>query len=114
VLPREDVSANAALAASEFGATAILVGRLLRYREREGGPAGTLRPASVAYEVAVHTAPGGELLYSARFDQTQQALSANPLLARKYPGGGTRWLTAAELTRWGADEMAATFPEAMR
>ena len=42
------------------------------------------------------------------------AISANPLLARKYPGGGTRWLSAAELTRWGADEIVRTLPEVLR
>lgn len=113
VLPRQDAVANAAVAARDFGATAIVVGRLLRYREREGGPAGTLRPASVHFEVNVYSAPGGEPLYTGRFDQTQQALSANPLLARRYPGGGTRWLTAAELTRWGADAFVASLGETM-
>lgn len=114
VLPRVDVAPNAVLAASDFGATAVLLGKVTRYREREGGAAGALRPASVAFEVSLYSAPGGELLYSGRFDQTQQSLSANPLLAHKYPGGGTRWLTAAELTRWGADEVVATLLEVMQ
>lgn len=114
VLPRADVLPNAELAASDFGASAVLLGKVTRYREREGGAAGALRPASVAFEVSLYTAPGGELVYTGRFDQTQQSLSANPLLARKYPGGGTRWLTAAELTRWGADEVVATLLEVMQ
>lgn len=114
VIPRQDVAANARRAASDFGATAVVIGKVMRYREREGSAAGALRPASVHYEVAIYGAPGGALLYTGRFDQTQQALSANPLLARKYPGGGTRWLTAAEMARWGADEIVATLPVVLK
>ncbi|MGH0031552.1 MAG: hypothetical protein ACQGVC_17300 [Myxococcota bacterium] len=114
VLPRQDVKANAEVAATEFGATAIVTGKLMRYREREGGPAGALRPASVHFEVAIYTAPAAELVYTGRFDQTQQALSENPLMARLYPGRGSRWLSAAELARWGADNVVATLPEVLR
>ncbi len=56
--------------------------------------------------VALYAAPSGEKLWTARFDETQESLMANPLKARRYPGGGTRWLSAAEFARWGADEMA--------
>ena len=114
VLPRQDAAAAARLAADRFGATAVLMGRLLRYREREGGAAGAVAPASVAFEVELHAAPDAARVFSARFDQTQPAFSADPLLARQYPGGGSRWLSAAELARFGAEQVVASLPETLR
>jgi hypothetical protein len=64
----------------------------------------------VAFEVTLFAAPSGQKLWSARFDETQRALSENVLNARRYPGGGTRWLTAAELARWGAQAAAGAMP----
>ena len=104
--PRRDPQAAAEVAAAEFGATGVLLGTVSRYRERTGEALSALRPASVAFEVTLYAAPGGEKLWGARFDQTQQSLMANPLKAGRYPGGGTRWLSAGEFARWGADQMA--------
>lgn len=115
--PRLDPRAAGEIAASKFGATAVLLGTVSRYRERVGESLGASGAASVAFEVSLHAAPGGQRLWTARFDETQQALSENVLNARRYPGGGTRWLTAAELARWGAGTMAerlATSPVSAR
>jgi hypothetical protein len=111
VMPRQDPAAVASLVADRFGATAVLLGRLHRYREREGGAAGAASPASVAFDVDLHAAPDAAHMFSARFDQTQPAFSADPLTARQYPGGGTRWLTAAELARFGAERVVDTLLE---
>ena len=105
-VPRLDPRAAGALVASEFGATAVLLGKVYRYREREGQALGALRPASVGYEVTLFEAPGGRRMWTARFDETQQPLTADVFNAQRYPGGGRRWLTAAELARWGADGAA--------
>jgi hypothetical protein len=114
VLPRGDAVAVARLVAERFGATGVLLGKLHRYREREGGAAGATRPASVAFEVELHAAPDAKRVFGARFDQTQPAFSADPLTARQYPGGGTRWLSAAELARFGAEQVVAALPETLR
>ena len=98
--------AAATLAAREFGATGVLLGQVFRYRERRGEALGSSQPASVAYELTLYAAPQGRRLWSSRFDETQQALGANMLNLPRYPGRGTRWLTAAELARWGADAAA--------
>ncbi len=113
VLPRTDVASTAQLAARDFGATAVLLGEVVRYREREGGAIGARRPASVWFEVTLYTAPDGQRIFSARFKQTQPSLSANPLVVSEYPGSGTRWLSAAELARWGADRTVALLPEGL-
>jgi hypothetical protein len=105
-VPHGDKAAFAQTAAREFGATSVLLGTVYRYRERRGGELGATRPASVGIELALYEAPGGRPLWTGRFDHTQQALSENALVARHYPGAGSRWLSAAELARWGLDESA--------
>jgi len=105
-VPRDDRIALATAAAREFGATAVLSGTVHRYRERLGGELGSTRPASVGVELALDIAPGSRSLWTGRFDHTQQALSENALVASRYPGKGSRWLTAAELARWGLDNAA--------
>jgi hypothetical protein len=84
----------------------VLLGKVYRYREREGQALGASRAASVGYEVTLFEAPGGRRLWTSRFDETQQPLTENVFNAQRYPGGGRRWLTAAELARWGADGAA--------
>jgi hypothetical protein len=105
-IPRLDQREAGALAAREFGATAVLLGKVYRYREREGQALGAQRPASVGYELTLFEAPEGRRLWTSRFDETQQPLTADIFNAQRYPGGGRRWLTAAELARWGAEGAA--------
>jgi hypothetical protein len=100
----------AQVAGREFGAQAVLHGTVYRMRERTGEALAAAQPASVWFEVILVAAPGGARLWSAVFNETQQALSENVLNARRYPGGGTRWLRAEELARWGAQEVARGMP----
>jgi len=114
VISLTDASAVAALAAQKFGATAVVLGEVTRYREREGGASGAFSPASVGFVLTLYSAPEALRVWSARFDETQQSLSANVARARKYPGRGTRWLTAAELARWGIENAIAAVPPSVR
>ena len=98
------------MVAEKFGADALLAGQLTRWVEREGTAAGATRGASVGFEIVLFDAPGGQRLWSGSFDQTQLPLSENLLQARRLPGGGTRWLTAEELARWGAEQTARQVP----
>lgn len=100
----------AAIVAKEFGATALLVGRVNRYREREGQTYGAQKGASVAFEVSIFGAPQADKVWTSSFDETQRALGENIWNARRYPGGGTRWLTASELAQWGVDSAVGTLP----
>lgn len=100
----------ARLVAERFGADALLMGAVHRFRDRRGAAAGALAPASVGFEVTLFAAPGGERLWRGLFDETQAALFENVLNAARYPGGGSRWLTAEELSRWGAEEVASALP----
>ncbi len=102
---RESALAQLPAAAREagraFGATSILRGQLTRFRERRSP-----RPASVAFELSLHATSDGRRLWAGVFDETQVDLSADPARARRYPGGGLRWLSATDLARWGAGAAA--------
>jgi len=97
-------------AASDFGANAVLTGTVVRWRDRQGERLGASAPASVGFEVTLLRVPDGAKLWTAVFDETQQPLTENLFNAFRYPGGGSRWLTAEELSGWGADEVATALP----
>ena len=109
-VPRRDPRAAAEVAGREFGATSVVTGEVIRWREREGEAYGADEPASVGFEYSLR-ALTGRTLYHTRFDHTQRTLTGDPLTARKYPGGGMRFLTAAELARWGANAAAESLAE---
>lgn len=96
----------------EFGCNVVALGRVDRFRERSGEALGSHQPASTAFDLYLFGAPGGEALWKNRFDETQKALSENVLRASRYPGGGTRWLRAEELARFGMNELLADAPVA--
>jgi hypothetical protein len=91
------------------GADAVVIGDVTRWEEREGEAYGAMKAAAVGFRVTLQGADG-RTLWSAEFDERQQPLGDNVLRAGKYPGGGSRWLTAEELARWGAKETVAALP----
>jgi hypothetical protein len=98
------------MARDRFGADVVVMGTVHRWRERGGQAMGTLMPASVGFEVKTYTVADGKLFRGLIFDHTQVALGENALTAAQYPGGGTRWLTAEELARWGVSQIVQTLP----
>ncbi|MEN8182186.1 MAG: hypothetical protein ABFS46_06580 [Myxococcota bacterium] len=100
----------ARLVAERLGADALVTGSVSRFQERSGQAGGSVRPASVGFEVTLFGAPDGEPLWRALFDETQMPWSENVLRTSRYPGRGTRWLSAEELARWGAGELALAIP----
>lgn len=100
----------AAAVARQFGADALLVGEITRWVERGGEALGSQQPASVGIRVTLHGAPAGERLWQGEFDRTQQALLENVLLTPRYPGAGTRWLTADEFAHFAAHELSDAVP----
>lgn len=100
----------AAAVTRQFGADALLVAEITRWVEREGEAMGSQHAASVGIRVTLHGAPAGERLWQGEFDRTQQGMLENVLLTPRYPGGGTRWLTADEFAHFAAHELSDAVP----
>lgn len=98
------------LAALQFGADGVLMGEVTRFRERTGQSLASASPASVGFYVTLLDAPAARRLWRGAFEETQQPINENVFNMGRYPGGGTRWLTAEELAKWGASETSKTMP----
>lgn len=110
VTPRQAPELSAMLVAREFGADAVLLGEVGRYREREGSALGSMQPASVDFQVTLYAAPSGTKIWTGRFNHTQASLTANLFDSARLPGHGSRFLTVSELARFGAEQLIAELP----
>jgi hypothetical protein len=82
-------------------ADALMVGRIQRYRERIGDEWGAKSPASVAFVLDLIDVRRGDVIWSARFDETQKPLSENIFALGDVKRRGLRWLSAEQLTNEG-------------
>src|SRR5262245_39582375 len=89
---------------------AVLTGVITRYDDRQGSALAVDHPASVAYEAYLISARDGEILWRARFDETQKPLFDNLLLAGRFFQGGGVWQTNDTLARIGLERVIKTFP----
>ncbi len=72
-------------------ADAVMVGRVQRFRERIGDDWGIKSPASVAFVLDLIDVRRGDVIWSARFDETQKALSENIFGLGDIRQRGIRW-----------------------
>jgi hypothetical protein len=89
----------------DFGVDAIVTGTVRRYSEREGSASGVTRPAAVWFELELRSV-SGELLWSGVYEERQEALSDNFLTLGMAWKRGFRWVTAEDLAKYGARELA--------
>jgi hypothetical protein len=82
-------------------ADAVIAGRIQRYRERIGDEWGAKSPASVAFVLELVDARRGDVIWTARFDETQKSLSENIFAIADIGQRGIRWLTADQLAEEG-------------
>ncbi|MDX1775976.1 MAG: hypothetical protein R3297_05295 [Desulfobulbales bacterium] len=87
-------------AGQQLNYDAVLVTEVERYQTRTGSAYAVDSPASVALSFKLLAIARNQIIWSADFDQTQQALFDNILRSRS-TGSGFRWLTAAELAKAG-------------
>ena len=87
------------------GATAVLCGTVTRYHQREGSAYGVTRPASVAFDLQLVSAESGAVLWTGRFDETQQPLASNLLNWWQFWEAGPRWMTIEELAHLGVEQL---------
>ena len=88
-------------------ADAVITGRILRFRERIGNELGVKSPASVAFVLDLVDVRRGDILWSARFDETQKPLSENIFAIGDISQRGVRWLTAEQLVHEGLKKAVA-------
>ncbi|MGH7797706.1 MAG: hypothetical protein ACREQ2_22835 [Candidatus Binatia bacterium] len=82
-------------------ADAVITGRMQRFRERVGDEWGAKSPASVAFVLELVDMRRGDVIWSARFDETQKSLSENIFAIGDIRQRGVRWLSAEQLTQEG-------------
>ena len=82
-------------------ADAVITGRVQRYRERVGDQWGAKSPAAVTFTLDLIDVRRGDVIWSARFDETQKSLSENIFALGDISERGVRWLSADELAQEG-------------
>ncbi len=82
-------------------ADAVITGRVQRYRERIGDQWGAKSPAAVTFTLELIDVRRGDVIWSARFDETQKSLSENIFALGDIGARGVRWLSADELIQEG-------------
>jgi len=93
-----------------LGANLMILGTVWRYRDRTGSSAGSMHPASVAFDVYLVDVKSGETLWAANFDETQRPLSENILDYQTFFSRGSKWLSANELASFGVKEVIKQLP----
>ncbi len=89
----------------------IFIGVLFRFEERIGSNIGVEKPASVGFDVHLIRLRDEKMVWIGKFDETQRPLSENLLKMGAFVRRKASWLTAAELSSVGMDEMLKRFPE---
>jgi hypothetical protein len=72
-----------------------------RYRERVGDEWGAKSPASVAFILDLVDVRRGDIIWTARFDETQKSLSESIFSLGDISQRGVRWLSADQLAQDG-------------
>ena len=94
----------------KLGVDAVVIGEVLRIRERQGENYSVLEPASVSFKMKMIRVVDGVALYKGLFDETQKPLSEEPERLFRWSKIRFRWQTAEELSRAGMQEAARSFP----
>jgi hypothetical protein len=82
-------------------ADAVIIGRMQRFRERVGAEWGIKSPASVAFVLDLVDVKRGDIVWSARFDETQKSPAENIFVLGDIGQRGVKWLSAEQLTESG-------------
>jgi TolB-like protein len=94
-------------------ADAVIIGRVQRYRERVGEEWGAKSPASVAFVLDLVDVRRGDIVWSARFDETQKSLSENIFALGDITQRGVRWLSAEQLMAEGVKKAVSQLHQAL-
>jgi hypothetical protein len=85
-------------------ADAVILGRVLRFRERVGEDLGVSSPASVALALQLLDVKRGDIVWTAEYQETQKPLSENLFGIGDFTRRGAKWLKAEELAKDGVQK----------
>jgi len=88
----------------------VFLGFLYRFDERVGSSLGVEKPASVGYDLHLFRVKDGKMVWSVRFDETQQSLTDDLLKIGAFLRRKAVWLKAEELASVGMDEILNHLP----
>lgn len=87
----------ARMVGARIGCNAVLEAVVSRFAEREGGKYSVEKPAAVTFDFRLFAVDSGAVLWSATFDEAQEALSENLYQLKKAKSRGFSWVTAEGL-----------------
>ncbi len=96
--------------AQELNCKSLLVSKVLKYKQRNGGEYSVDSPASVALEMQIFDVDRNSILWSSTFNETQQTLLSNIFSFTKAQSRGFKWISVEELTRQGINERLTECP----
>lgn len=105
IAPAVDARILAEIAERELGASGIVLGEVLRFRDSLEVTSASRVPSSVAFQLALYDAPAGEKVWAVRFDETQE-IEEPDLVSDPDANPPEPWLTAEEIARMGAFAVA--------
>jgi len=95
-----------------FGADAVLIGQVYRWRDRIGADFGVESPASVAFDLSLVRPSDGAILWRGNYDKTQRSLFEDFFDYKTYIKSKGLWLTAKKLAQFGLDKLLGDMPGA--
>ena len=109
-MSREKPRALAKMLGEKLGVKQIMLGTVWRFKERAGGGAGSIDPASVAFTLYIMDVPTAQTVWKGTFDETQRSLSEDVLKAPTFFKRGAKWLSAGEMARFGVEQLLKKSP----
>jgi hypothetical protein len=94
----------------QLGLEAVVIGGVYRYEQRQGSALGVQSPASAAFDAHLIRVADKKVLWSGRFDETQNSLSENLLKIGSFVKGGAQWVTVERWSEIGVESVLRTFP----
>ncbi len=92
------------------GCNGVMETTLVRYQQRVGSTMSATVPASVAFSMELVEGESGTGVWSASFNETQQALTDNIFSFKKAESRHFQWISVEQLVRDGVKSRLSHFP----
>jgi TolB-like protein len=97
--------------ARKAGADSVMIGHIYRYQERAGNEYAVNSPASVSFDVHLIRVSDARVLWSDRWDETQQSLTENLFKIGAFFERKGKWVSAGELALSGLKKVLKPFEQ---